>query len=253
MLQYWADVKAVTRQQCDYTITGLKAVFPVALATACPIGRIRNYMQRSLDHAQAMLIIGRHGDFGLMPSMCKVYKAHRRSELLRLGLASEKKVRQRGAWGSIQLARLKTPAEVAASMAAVAAAAAAEGEMSDAAVAALAAKVAAAQAHSVAASAALRAVLEADVLAGGDPFGDEKEEEFDDEITVIPTMAAAACAAAFAEVAAEAEADQEMDMLIALSGGGQDGPTREPRPAGFSEASGLDIGREFGEAFDDDY
>ena len=112
--------------------------------------------------------------------------------------------------------------------------------------------MAAAQAQSAAASAALRAVLEADVLAGGDPFGDEKEEEFDDEITVIPTMAAAACAAAFAEVAAEAEADQEMDMLIALSGGGQDGPTREPRPAGFYEALGLDIGREFGEAFDDD-
>jgi hypothetical protein len=37
MLQYWAGVKAVTRQQCDYTITGLKVVFPVALATVCPL------------------------------------------------------------------------------------------------------------------------------------------------------------------------------------------------------------------------
>ena len=65
MLQDWADVKAVTRQQCDYTITGLKAVFPVALATACPIGRIRNYMQRSFYHVRALFEDQTH--WGLRP------------------------------------------------------------------------------------------------------------------------------------------------------------------------------------------
>jgi hypothetical protein len=51
MLQYWAGVNAVTRQQCNYTIIGLKVVFPVALATACPPLRIRNnMMRRSLGH-----------------------------------------------------------------------------------------------------------------------------------------------------------------------------------------------------------
>ena len=108
-MQYWADVKAVTRQQCDYTITGLKAVFPVALATACPIGRIRNYMQRSLDHVRALLKIGRHGDFSLIPSLRKVYTSHRRSELINMGQASDVQKRKRGAWGSIAHARLKSP------------------------------------------------------------------------------------------------------------------------------------------------
>ena len=252
-------MKAVTRQQCDYTITGLKAVFPVALATACPPQRIRNYMQRSLDHAQSMLTIGRTGDFGQIPSLCKVYKSHRRSELLRLGLASEKKIRQRGAWGSIKHARLKTPVEIAAAVAAAAEVAVAEavaagavemdGEMPDAEmVAARAAEVAVAQAHSAAAAAALRAVLEADVLAGGDPFGDD-EEEFDDDITAVPQAAVSACAAAFAEVAAEAAFDQEMDMELALSPGGQNTPFRKPRPAGFYEAFHLG----FGEASNQDY
>ena len=102
----------MTREQCNYTITGLKAVFPVALATACPIGRIRNYMQRSLDHVRALLKIGRNGDFALIPSLRKVYKSHRRSELIRLGLASDVQVRQRDSWGSVKRARLKTAAEI---------------------------------------------------------------------------------------------------------------------------------------------
>ena len=108
-LQYWSDVKAVTRQQCDYTITGLKAVFPVALATACPPHRIRNYMQRSLDHVRALQELGRHADFSQIPSLRKKYKSHRRSELIRLGLCDEKVARKRSSWGSINHARLKSP------------------------------------------------------------------------------------------------------------------------------------------------
>jgi hypothetical protein len=100
----------VTREHCNFTITGLKAVFPVALATACPIGRIRNYMQRSLDHVYALQEIGRNGDFSLIPSLRKTYKSHRRSELIRLGLASDVQVRQRGAWGPVEHARLKADA-----------------------------------------------------------------------------------------------------------------------------------------------
>ena len=99
----------MTREQCNNTITGLKAVFPVALATACPISRIRNYMQRSLDHVRALLKIGCNGDFDLIPSLRKVFKSHRRSELIRLGLASDVQVRQ---WGSVKRARLKTAAEI---------------------------------------------------------------------------------------------------------------------------------------------
>ena len=103
-------MKAVTRQQCDYTITGLKAVFPVALATACPPNRIRNYMQRSLDHVIALLELGRHADFSQIPSLRKKYKSHRRSELIRLGLCDEKLARKRDSWGRISHARLKSSA-----------------------------------------------------------------------------------------------------------------------------------------------
>ena len=102
-------MKAVTRQQCDYTITGLKAVFPVALATACPPHRIRNYMQRSLDHVRALQELGRHADFSQIPSLRKKYKSHRRSELTRLGLCDDKVARNRSSWGSISHARLKSP------------------------------------------------------------------------------------------------------------------------------------------------
>jgi len=109
LAQYWADVKAVTRQQCDYTITGLKAVFPVALATACPPIRIRNYMQRSLDHVAALMELGRHADFSQIPSLRKKYKSHRRSELIRLGLCDEKVARKRNSWGKVIHSRLKSP------------------------------------------------------------------------------------------------------------------------------------------------
>lgn len=111
-------MKAVTRQQCDYTITGLKAVFPVALATACPPNRIRNYMQRSLDHVTALLELCRHADFSQIPSLRKKYKSHRRSELIRLGLCDEQVARKRSYWGSISHARLKSPAVGTAELAA---------------------------------------------------------------------------------------------------------------------------------------
>jgi len=61
--QYWNDAKRLTREQCDYTITKLKLVFPIALATATPPHRMRRFMQRSLDHAKALADTGRDGDF----------------------------------------------------------------------------------------------------------------------------------------------------------------------------------------------
>ncbi len=165
----------MTREQCNYTITGLKAVFPVALATACPIGRIRNYMQRSLDHVRALLKIGRNGDFSVIPSLRKLYKSHRRSELINLGLESDVQRRQRSAWGSIAHARLKSPVEVASACAAAAAATVAvataataggvDGEFPDVrAVAALRE----ARALAATTAAALEALLEREALAGGD-------------------------------------------------------------------------------------
>ncbi len=41
-----------------------------------------------------------------------MYKSHRRSELIRPGLASYVQVRQRDSWGSVKHARLKTAAEI---------------------------------------------------------------------------------------------------------------------------------------------
>jgi len=108
--QYWNDVKRVTREQCDYTMPRLKAVFPVALATACPVTQIRKYMRRSLDHVDALLELGRDGDFSKIPSLRKKYKSHRRAELIRLGTISEEKKRDRKNWGSVQRARRLDPA-----------------------------------------------------------------------------------------------------------------------------------------------
>ena len=104
--QYWNDVKEVTRQKCDFTMPGHKAEFLVALRTACPPIRIRNYMQRSLDHFRALSELGRKGDFNKIPSMRKIYKGHRRSELIRLGIANETIVRIRDNWGEIAHSRL---------------------------------------------------------------------------------------------------------------------------------------------------
>jgi len=59
----------VTREQCDYTMPTLKKVFPVALATACPVTQIRKYMRRSFDHVDALLELGRDGDFALISSL----------------------------------------------------------------------------------------------------------------------------------------------------------------------------------------
>jgi hypothetical protein len=81
--QYWTDSKRLTCEQCDYTLPTLRATFLVALATACPGTHIRNFMQRSLDHVEALRAIGRDGDFSRVPSLCHTHKGHRRAELMR--------------------------------------------------------------------------------------------------------------------------------------------------------------------------
>jgi hypothetical protein len=81
--QYWTDSKRLTCEQCDYTLPTLRATFPVALATACPGTHIHNFMQRSLDHVEALRAIGRDGDFSPVPSLCHTHKGHRRAELMR--------------------------------------------------------------------------------------------------------------------------------------------------------------------------
>jgi hypothetical protein len=209
----------VTREQCNYTITGLKAVFPVALATACPIGRIRNYMQRSLDHVRALLKIGRNGDFSLIPSLRKLYKSHRRSELINLGLASDVQKRKRGEWGSIAHARLKTPEERKAAEAVL--------EVGEAAIFA----------------GDLIIALKKKKLLMMFPIGElmDVESVFDDDLTVLPVEAVAACAAAFAEVAAEAEAEEERDLEIALGEPEVRGAERPPRTEGYNRAMFLRV------------
>jgi hypothetical protein len=202
----------VTREHCNFTITGLKAVFPVALATACPIGRIRNYMQRSLDHVFALKEIGRNGDFSRIPALRKTYKSHRRSELIRLGLASDVQVRQRGAWGSIQHSRLKTP-EV---------------------------DTLAPQAGGDVSFTLLLLFLKYSYIslffAPGGP-SDEEALFDDDDVTVLPAAARAACAAAFAEVFEEAEAEEIRDLEISLRNAPERPPAATPRRvAGFYEA-----------------
>ena len=77
--QYWNDAKAWTRRRYDYTLPKLKAEFPVALDTACPITQIRKFMQRSLDHVTALREIGRYGDFGRIDGLRKQYKRSARS------------------------------------------------------------------------------------------------------------------------------------------------------------------------------
>jgi hypothetical protein len=126
--QYWNDCKRMTREQCDYTMPTLKATFPVALETACPVTQIRKYMQRSLDHMTACTEIGRHGDFGSIPSLRRKYKSHRRAELVRFGLASEEPKRDRRNWGPLLRARriARTQEQIDASEAAIEAAAVAE-------------------------------------------------------------------------------------------------------------------------------
>ena len=76
-------------------------------------------MQRSLDHVRASLELGRNGVFNKIPSLRTIYKSHRRSELIRQGLADENMVPRRDCWGEIVHARLVKKAPTAAAAAAV--------------------------------------------------------------------------------------------------------------------------------------
>ena len=78
----------------------MKRQFPISLANGCKIEHLRKYMQKALDHMRSMRELGRYGDgdvshpdFSRAPSLMKTYKSHRRSELIRLGVASEPVVR----------------------------------------------------------------------------------------------------------------------------------------------------------------
>ncbi len=70
-----------------------------------PIKNIRNYQRRSFDFMAALSEIGRNGDFSRIPGLRKKYKSHRTTEMVRLGLASEPQVRNREAYGTIEIAR----------------------------------------------------------------------------------------------------------------------------------------------------
>ena len=82
--QYWNDAKGWNRKRGDFTLPKLKANFPVALDTACPITQIRKFMQRSLDHVRALREIGRYGDFGRIDGPHKQCKRSARSPPRRL-------------------------------------------------------------------------------------------------------------------------------------------------------------------------
>ena len=103
--QFWCDVKRLTRELCDGTITGLKRTFPIALHTACPRDRLRKYNQRSLDRILVLLEGGREMDFSQFPGLVKTWKYHRESELMARGLTEETTVRKRSEWGSVQHAK----------------------------------------------------------------------------------------------------------------------------------------------------
>jgi len=105
--QYWNVAKQATREKCDYTITTLKAVFPVALATACDHEQMCCFMKRSLNHAKALTATGRHGDFTKYPSLAKSYTKHRDSLRLSMGVdgSPARRVRERGQWGAMEHAR----------------------------------------------------------------------------------------------------------------------------------------------------
>ena len=63
--QYWNDVERVTREQCDYTISGLKMAFPISPRHGVPAGadpqehaplfRARNGAERDSPHGQLRL------------------------------------------------------------------------------------------------------------------------------------------------------------------------------------------------------
>ncbi len=152
-----------------------------------------------------------------------MYKSHRKSELIRLGLASDVQVRQRGAWGHIGQARPKAPSGAAISIKAADAAAlalevalaearAGDEDLPDKADAARhEAALVELWARVAAAAAAVATALEEEAAAGADPVDDD-DPVFDDELTVLPAAEVAACAAAFAEVVAEAAAEEERDF-----------------------------------------
>ena len=103
--QFWCDVKRVTRQKCDGTITGLKVHFPEALRTGCPIETLRKYNQHSLDRIQVLIEGGRGMDFGKFSGLVQKFKTHRNSEAMSKGFIPTVEVRKREAWGSVNHAK----------------------------------------------------------------------------------------------------------------------------------------------------
>ena len=97
--QYWNDVERVTREQCDYTISGLKVAFPISPHTACPPAQIRKNMRHSFEHVMVLNEIARTGSFDLTPSLKKKYKGHRESLRVKMGTASDSKTRARSSLG----------------------------------------------------------------------------------------------------------------------------------------------------------
>ena len=104
---YWNDVKRVTREQCDFTLPNLKRAFTLALQSACPPSFLRNYMRKCVEHVDVVRRIGRDGNFSVYDRLVKEQKAHRNTQLIRLGTMSEPRIRDRDDWGSLQHARLK--------------------------------------------------------------------------------------------------------------------------------------------------
>ena len=124
----------------------LKATFPAALATACPAAQTRTKIERPLGDVEALRAIGRGGDFSRILSLLSSYKGHRRAELIRLGVVSGGKKRDRMNLGPLLHARHTTESDM-------------EFPAAEAAIEAIAAKEAA-EAAEAAAAAALRALDE---------------------------------------------------------------------------------------------
>jgi hypothetical protein len=95
MLQYWAGVNAVTRQQCNYTSPASRS--SSRRPRHCLSTFAHPQQHAALSGPRVLMEIGCHGDFTQIPSLRKKYKCHRKCELGRLGLCATNEVRKRGA------------------------------------------------------------------------------------------------------------------------------------------------------------